>query len=304
MKAGTLDNVEVDRLWNSGKATVLMSEQIQVKPVSPVVGAEVFGVDLTVPLTAEAFEALQSALMTHLVLFFRDQDLSFEQHKQFGRFFGKLHVHPAAPKAADHPEIFVVHADETVQFVAGETWHSDVSCDVEPPMGSILRVEQVPTTGGDTLFASMYAAYEALSDAMQRLLVELTAVHEGRQYYVGRYGGDHLRDGDYPSAEHPAVRTHPVTGRNALYVNEGFTTGFKELKKTESDALLSFLRQHCASPEFQCRFRWQRNSVAFWDNRCTQHQAIWDYFPEVRHGYRVTVQGDQPYYRPSPASGA
>mgnify|MGYP002817791969 FL=1 len=169
-------------------------------------------------------------------------------------------------------------------------------------MGSILRIEQVPTSGGDTLFASMYAAYEALSDRMQRLLGELTAVHDGQQYYVGRYGGGNLRDGAYPSAEHPAVRTHPVTGRLGIYVDEGFTTGFKELKKAESDALLAFVVKHCAAPEFQCRFRWRPSSVAFWDNRCTQHLAIWDYFPETRHGYRVTIKGDRPFY--DAASGA
>ena len=276
-----------------------MNDQIRAEPVSPVIGAEVSGIDLTVPLTSDAFSTLHSALMTHLVLFFRDQTLSFEQHKGLGRRFGDLHIHPAAPKPAGHPEILVVHADANVKSVAGEFWHSDVSCDVEPPMGSILRVEQVPTSGGDTLFASMYAAYEGLSDRFQRFLGDLTAVHEGRHYYTGRYGDDHLRDGSYPSAEHPAIRTHPVTGRQALYVNEGFTTGFKELKKAESDALLVCLLKHCASPEFHCRFRWRPNSVAFWDNRCTQHHAIWDYYPQTRHGYRVTIKGDRPSYVPA-----
>ena len=277
-----------------------MSDSLfQVDPVSPVIGAELSGVDLSTPLEPDVVEALRAALMTHLVLFFRDQELTFEQHKAFGRHFGQLHIHPAAPKDGDHPEILVVHGDADTTFVPGELWHSDVSCDVEPPMGSILRIEQVPTSGGDTLFASMYAAYAALSDRMQRLLGELTAVHDGRQYYVGRYGGGNLRDGAYPTAEHPAVRTHPVTGRPALYVDEGFTTGFKELKKAESDALLAFLLRHCAAPEFQCRFRWRQNSVAFWDNRCTQHLAIWDYFPETRHGYRVTIKGDRPFFDPS-----
>ena len=271
---------------------------ITVEPVSPVIGADVSGVDLSRSLEPRVFEELHTALMTHLVLFFRDQELSFEQHKAFGRHFGDLHIHPAAPKGGDHPEILVVHGDATVKFVAGELWHSDVSCDVEPPMGSILRVEQVPTSGGDTLFASMYAAYEALSGRLQRLLSELTAVHDGQQYYVRRYGGGNLRDGAYPTAEHPALRTHPVTGRQALYVNQGFTTGFKELKQAESDALLAFLLRHCAAPEFQCRFRWRQNSVAFWDNRCTQHHAIWDYYPQTRHGYRVTIEGDSPYYDP------
>ena len=279
---------------------------IRIDPLSPVIGAELSGVDLSTTLGPGVVEELHIALMTYLVLFFRDQELSFEQHKAFGRLFGDLHIHPAAPKDGKNPEILVVHGDATVKFVAGDLWHSDVSCDVDPPMGSILRVEQVPTSGGDTLFASMYAAYEALSDRYQRLLGELTALHDGQQYYVGRYGGGDLRDGAYPSAEHPAVRTHPVTGRQALYVNEGFTTGFKELKQAESDALLAFLIRHCAAPEFQCRFRWHKNSVAFWDNRCTQHHAIWDYYPQTRHGYRVTIRGDRPFYDPTPvrSSGA
>ena len=276
---------------------------LRVDPISPVIGAEISGVDLSTPLTPEVVETLHQALMTHLVLFFRDQALSFEQHKAFGRHFGDLHIHPAAPKDGDHPEILVVHGDATVKFVAGELWHSDVSCDVEPPLGSILRIEQVPTSGGDTLFASMYAAYEALSGRLQRFLGELTAVHDGQQYYVGRYDARDLRDGAYPSAEHPAIRTHPVTGRQALYVNEVFTTGFKELKQAESNALLAFVLKHCAAPEFQCRFRWRQNSMAFWDNRCTQHHAIWDYYPQTRHGYRVTIKGDRPFYAEADVDG-
>ena len=281
----------------------VLENHIRVEPVTPVIGAEVSGVDLGAPLAPDAVDAIRTALMKHLVLFFRDQRLTWPEHKAFGRLFGDLHVHPAAPKDAEHPEILVVHADGDSKFVSGELWHSDVSCDVDPPMGSILRVEQAPPSGGDTLFASMYAAWEALSDRMQRLLEELTAVHEGRQYYIGRYGGDNLRDGVYPSAEHPAVRTHPETGRSALYVNQGFTTGFKELKRAESDALLAFLVRHCSAPEFQCRFRWRADSVAFWDNRCTQHHAVWDYYPEVRHGYRVTIQGDRPFYAPGARAG-
>ena len=281
----------------------MTDSRLQVDPVCPVIGAEISGVDLSAPLTLEVFETLHAALMTHLVLFFRDQALSFAQQKAFGRRFGDLHIHPAAPKESAHPEILVVHGDDQVTFVPGELWHSDVSCDVEPPLGSILRIEQVPTSGGDTLFASMYAAYEALSDGLQRFLGELTAVHDGQQYYVARYGGRNLRDGVYPSAEHPAVRTHPVTGRQAIYVNEGFTTGFKELKKAESDAVLALVLKHCAAPEFQCRFRWRPDSVAFWDNRCTQHHAIWDYYPQTRHGYRVSIKGDRPRYDPTPAAG-
>ena len=275
---------------------------IHVTPVSPVIGAEISGVDLREPLDDDTRAEIEAAWSAHLVLFFRDQDLTLDQHKAVGRRFGELHIHPAAPKDAEHPEILVVHGDDTVEFVAGSLWHSDVSCDADPPMGSMLRIEQVPSSGGDTLFASMYAAFEALSDRMQDILVGLTAVHEGEQYYRGRYGKGTLRDSDYPSAEHPVIRTHPVTGRHALYVNEGFTTRIKELSPGESEALLGFLFRHCAKPEFHCRFQWRKNSIAFWDNRCAQHLAIWDYYPETRHGYRVTIKGDRPFYRAGDSS--
>jgi taurine dioxygenase len=277
--------------------------ELQIQQISPVIGAEVTGVDLGRPLDEGTLGRIRDGLAEHLVLFFRDQSLTLDQHKAFGRQFGELHVHPAAHKDAEHPEILVVHGDDTVKFVPGGLWHSDVSCDIEPPMGSILRIVQVPSSGGDTLFASMYAAFEGLSDRMQRLLIGLTAVHDGEQYYRGRYGAADLRDGGYPSAEHPVIRTHPGTGRPALYVNEGFTTRIKELPMGESDALLAFLFRHCAQPAYQCRFRWQPDSVAFWDNRAVQHFAIWDYWPETRHGYRVTITGDSPYYDPGVARG-
>ena len=276
-----------------------MTPTLRVDPVSPVIGAEVSGVDLAGPLDDATLDGLKQALAEHLVLFFRDQDLTLEQHTALGRRFGELHVHPAAPKDAEHPEVLVVHADEKVSFVAGSLWHSDVSCDGEPPMGSILRIVQIPSSWGDTLFASMYAAFDALSNRMRQFLRGLTAVHEGEQYYRDRYGGGDLRDATHPVAEHPVVRTHPVTGRPALFVNEGFTTRIKEIPLSESDALLAFLVRHCANPAFQCRFRWQPHSIAFWDNRCTQHLAIWDYYPEVRHGYRVSIKGGRPYYEPS-----
>ena len=276
-----------------------MTATVRVDPVSPVIGAEVSGIDLANPLDDATLDALKQALARHLVLFFRGQPLTLEQHKALGRHFGELHVHPAAPKDAEHPEVLVVHADDTVSFVPGSLWHSDVSCDTQPPMGSILQVVQVPSSGGDTLFASMYAAFDALSDRLQRLLCGLRAIHEGEQYYRHRYGSTDLRDATHPVAEHPVVRTHPVTGRQSLFVNEGFTTRLKDLPISESDALLAFLFKHCADPAFQCRFRWQPHSIAFWDNRCTQHLAIWDYYPEVRHGYRVTIKGDQPVYSPA-----
>ena len=276
-----------------------MSHQtIDVKKLSPAIGAEIRGVDLAKPLGNQTFQEIHDALMANLVIFFRDQEITAEQHKDFGRRFGELHTHPAAPALLqDHPEILVIHADEKSKRVAGQVWHSDVSCEPEPPMGSILHLHEVPEVGGDTLFASMYAAYEALSQPMQEFLSGLTAVHESDHVYRGRY---RLREKDegtkFPEAEHPVVRTHPVTGRKGLYVNSGFTTRIKDIKPKESRAILAFLYDHIRTPEFQCRFRWETNSIAFWDNRCAQHHALWDYYPNVRHGNRVTIKGDRPFY--------
>jgi alpha-ketoglutarate-dependent taurine dioxygenase len=270
---------------------------IQVEKLTPNAGAEVRGADLSQPLDERTFKEIHAALIDNGVIFFRDQHLTPAQQKAFGRLFGELHIHPAAPKEVpEHPEILVIHADENSKHVAGENWHSDVSCDLEPPMGSILYMHELPPVGGDTLFASMYAAYEALSEPMKRFLEPLTAMHEGEHVYRGRYGVDD-RGKVFPKAEHPVIRTHPVSGRKALYVNGGFTTRIKQLPRPESDAVLQFLYRHVETPEFHCRFRWAVNSVAFWDNRCMQHHAMWDYYPQRRHGHRVTIKGDKPFYR-------
>ena len=270
---------------------------IQVEKLTPHAGAEIRGVDLSRPLDERTFKEIHAALIDNGVIFFRDQHLTPDQQKAFGRLFGELHMHPAAPRELpEHPEILVIHADEKSKHVAGENWHSDVSCDLEPPMGSILYMHELPPVGGDTLFASMYAAYEGLSEPMKRFLEPLTAMHEGEHVSRGRYG---VNDAGkvFPKAEHPIVRTHPVSGRKALYVNGGFTTKIVQLKRPESDALLQFLYRHVETPEFHCRFRWQVNSIAFWDNRCMQHHAMWDYYPQRRHGHRVTIKGDKPFYR-------
>jgi len=272
------------------------AEPLRVESMNPVIGGEIYGIDLSEPLTPPAFKALHEAWLKHHVLIFRDQRLTMEEHKNFGRLWGSLHVHPAAPAPEGHPELLIVHADERSKTVAGYGWHSDVTCDEEPPMASILRLEQVPPDGGgDTLFASMYAAYDALSDHWQHFLSGLTAIHSSEHVYRGRYGiKDNLRDGGYPEAEHPVVRTHPETGRKALFVNAAFTTRIRGMKPEESRATLDFLFRHIQSPGFQCRVRWQPDTIAFWDNRCVQHHAIWDYYPAIRHGYRVTIEGDRP----------
>lgn len=269
-------------------------EAITVAKLTPIIGAEIGGVDLTKPLGNQAIAEIHRALAEHLVIFFRDQRITPDQHLAFGRLFGELHIHPAAPAEPGRPELMIIHADKDSPRANGEGWHSDVSCESEPPMGSILHIRTCPREGGDTLFASMYAAYEALSDRMKRYLDGLTAIHDG-EGYRGQYANYGIADKpSYPRAEHPIVRTHPVTGRKALYVNRGFTRRIVGVSTDESDGILRYLYDHAENPLFQCRFRWRANSMAFWDNRCVQHRAMWDYWPETRSGYRVTIKGDRP----------
>jgi taurine dioxygenase len=266
---------------------------IGIARVTPAIGAEISGIDLSRPLSNSDVNALHDALMAHQVLFFRDQVMSVEQHKALGRHFGELVVHPAAKAELEgHPEIRVVHADERNTAVTGEVWHSDLSCAAEPPMGSILYMLETPREGGDTAFANMYLAYESLSEPLRRLCDGLTALHTSAHVFSRTaYRRD---DKSFPESVHPVVRTHPVTGRKCLFVNRGFTTRIMELRKNESDALLEVLFRHAETPEFQCRFHWKKHSVAFWDNRSALHRAIFDYHPAVRHGHRVTIRGDRP----------
>jgi len=271
----------------------------ELTKLTPLCGAELRGIDLARPLDDPAVKSLEGALAEHCVLFFRDQSLTPEQQKTLGRRFGELHLHPAWPRLVPgHPEIMEIYADDKSKRVAGEDWHSDVSCDPEPPLGTILYMLEVPPVGGDTLFANMYAAWESLSAPMRRMLEGMTALHDGEYVYRGRYEGAVEEGKIYPRSEHPVVRTHPVSGRKALFVNRTFTTRIVQLAKQESDAVLAMLFEHLERPEFQCRFRWQPGSVAFWDNRCAQHHAMWDYYPQRRRGLRVTIKGDAPFYRP------
>ncbi len=269
-------------------------ETITVDQLTPIIGAEIGGVDLAHPSNRQLDE-IHRALAENQVIFFRDQTLTPEQHLDFGRNFGPLHLHPAAPHAPGHPELMVIHADKDSPRANGENWHSDVSCDELPPLGSILYIKTCPPRGGDTLFASMYAAYEALSERMRTYLDGLTALHDGEQVYRGLYANYGVADKPaYPRAEHPVVRTHPVTGRKALYVNRGFTRRILGIPRDESEGVLRYLYEHMENPLFQCRFRWRANSVAFWDNRCVQHHAMGDYCPHPRPGCRVTVRGERP----------
>ncbi len=270
---------------------------IQATPVTPRIGAEISNIDLTAALTNQQVEDLHLALAEHQVVFFRNQKINLAQQKTLGRHFGELHIHPNRPGPEGHPEILPIHADGQSKRANGENWHSDVSCDEEPPLGSILHLHTVPPVGGDTLFASQSAAYDALSPAFKTFLEGLTATHSGDRPYrhTNRLLGIDDRDRVFPQAMHPLVRTHPVTGRKALFANPVFTTHINDLSEEESRSVLEFLYAHSTKPAFQVRFRWQPDSVAFWDNRAVQHIAMWDYFPQVRSGYRVTIKGDRPY---------
>lgn len=269
-------------------------ETITVDKLTPIIGAEIGSVDLAKPSNRQMDE-IHRALAENLVIFFRDQHLTQEQHLEFGRKFGELHIHPAAPSEPGHPELMIIKADKNSPRANGEGWHSDVSCDEEPPMGSILYIKECPPVGGDTLFANMYAAYDALSDRMKTYLEGLRAVHDGEENYRGTYANFGVKDKpSYPRAVHPVIRTHPVTGKKALYVNKGFTKRILDIPYDESVGILNYLFEHMANPLFQCRFRWRANSIAFWDNRCAQHRAMWDYWPHTRYGNRVTIKGDRP----------
>jgi taurine dioxygenase len=271
-----------------------------VTPLTPTLGAEIRGADLC-NLSDEQFDLIRQALTDHLVLFFRDQPaLPPVEQIAFARRFGELHVHPAAPHLEEHPELFVIHAHRDSKVANGNGWHSDVSCDEEPPLATMLQLHTLPSSGGDTLFASMYAAYETLSAELGRFLAGLSATHASEHVYRGRYADRGVDDANrtYPSAVHPLIRTHPDSGRQALYVNPSFTTRINELTAEESAALLGYLYRHQQRPEFQVRFQWSSNAIALWDNRCTQHFALWDYWPEERKGHRVTIRGERPYYDP------
>ncbi len=232
---------------------------------------------------------IRNALLAHGVVFFREQAIDIPILKQLGQHFGELSIHSGRKGLDDHPEVRPIHADANSKHVAGEDWHTDLSCDASPPMGSILHLHTLPPIGGDTIWASMYAAYDALSDRMKQYLDGLTATHDGGVAFR-RFDPN----GKYPLNVHPVVVRHPETKRRVLYVNRGFTSHINELPAGEGAELLHVLYRHLEKPDFQVRFRWRKDSIAFWDNRCTQHLAIWDYFPNVRSGFRVQIKGANP----------
>lgn len=275
---------------------------LQLTRLSPALGAVVEGIDLARPLDDEQRRALNEALLRHQVLFFRGQDITPLQQRNFAVRFGDLHTHPIYPQHPDAREIVVLDTD-VVDLQDNAIWHTDVTFIETPPLGAVLAARQLPELGGDTLWASGIAAYEALSASLKARLDGLSAVHDfAKSFPLTRYG---LTDEDrrrwdetrrkHPPISHPLVRIHPESGRRALFVSEGFTVAVNDLPEAEGQALLQFLFAHQSRPEFSIRWRWQLGDVAFWDNRCTIHYAVDDYRPARRVMHRATILGDRPY---------
>lgn len=285
----------------------MSSRTIEVEPLSASVGAVIRGVDLTA-LTQETFAEIHAAFLKHLVVFFPDQHLPPPQQIGFARRFGPVMIDPFIKSPAESPEMMIVVKEKHEKLAFGEGWHSDNTYLEKPPLGSFLYALEVPPYGGDTLFANQYLAYEALSPGMRRMLDGSKAVHTPIAYNKaiagGRYGAHRtmeLRNDPAMAAatrietEHPVVRTHPETGRKALYVNAAYTVRFSGCTEEESRPLLEFLWRHAVRPEFTCRYRWSAKALALWDNRCVMHHPINDYHGHRRLMHRVTAQGDRPF---------
>jgi taurine dioxygenase len=277
--------------------------RFKASPLTRAIGAIIEGVDLSQPLDEEAFAEIKSALHEHLVIFFRDQTLTPEAHMAVASRFGRMEVHEVFPSLPEHPEISVLEHDAQRPPIS-DVWHSDVTYREQPSMASMLYARSIPPMGGDTLWLSAYAAFEALSASMQRFVTGLTAVHDflkayGTYFLKQERGRDRYRRAqeEMPPSTHPVVVTHPVTARDLLYVNPTFTSHIVELSAQESRAVLDMLYAHLLRPEFQLRFKWSVNDLAIWDNRATQHYATGDYYPEYRRMHRITVDGDRPIYR-------
>ncbi|MFZ0850334.1 MAG: TauD/TfdA family dioxygenase [Hyphomicrobiaceae bacterium] len=278
----------------------MQQSAIEVRPIAGALGAEIGGVDLNGEVSDAAIAAIRRAWLKHCVIFFRDQALAPAQFLSFARRFGEIVEYPFIKGIAGFPEIIpVVKLEhETTNF--GGIWHSDTSYLPKPPMATMLIAREVPRHGGDTMFANTYLAYETLSDGMKQMLEGLIAVNSSRKADASRTREDRVKDMRRDDAlqeyvgEHPVVRTHPETGRKALYVNVAHSMRFKDMTEAESAPLLNYLIQHQTRPEFTCRFRWQVGSIAFWDNRCTQHNPVNDYHGYRRAMHRITLAGDTP----------
>ena len=273
---------------------------MKIKPAAGALGAEISGIDLTGELRAEDYRAIRAMLVEHEVIFFRNQDVTPAQQHALASSFGPLQTHPAYATVEWFPEITILEstADKPSKI---ECWQSDMTFRQHPPMGTVLRSKVIPEKGGDTLWSSMTSAYDGLSAQMQTFLAELTAVHDfsyGFKESLAEQGGaERLARAvaDNPPVHHPVIRTHPESGKKVIFVNPLFTTHIAGLPAAESRAILEFLYQHNTTPEFTCRFAWEANCIAIWDNRSTQHKPVNDYFPAYRCLERIVIDGDKPY---------
>ncbi|MDP7621589.1 MAG: TauD/TfdA family dioxygenase [SAR324 cluster bacterium] len=272
---------------------------IDVHPVSGALGAEITGVDISLPLDAEVVSEIRKALLNHLVIFFQNQVITPQQQLNFAEQFGLPIEYPQLKGLPECPLVTEVIKLEHETMNFGGVWHSDTTYLQQPPMASMLYAIEIPPYGGDTLFSNQYMAYETLSDGLKKTLSELVAVNTSSKPEVSMTREDRMREAGMElnilSASHPAVRTHPETGSKALYVNKAHTTHFKDWTELESKSLLEFLFHHQVRTEFTCRFSWEKNSLAFWDNRCVQHNPENDYQGFRRIMHRVTIAGDKPY---------
>ena len=274
---------------------------VEIRPLTGAIGAEISGVDISKALTAQTVDEIRQALLAHLVIFLRDQDITPAQQLAFVSRFGEPDIYPFVKGLDDYPQITPVlkRPEETINF--GGIWHSDTVYQAEPPMATVLYAKELPPIGGDTLFASQYQAYESLSAPLRTFLEGLTAVNSAAKGSSAQTREDRVVDGgtglaaEVMQAEHPVVRTHPETGRKALYVNTGHTVRFTGMTEAESTPILEYLYQHQIKPEFCCRFVWRPGSLAFWDNRCAQHYPVNDYHGHTRLLHRITLKGDKPY---------
>ena len=271
---------------------------VTVTRVGANLGAEISGVDLRRPLSDEAFRVIEDALVENELIIFRDQDVTSEQLMAFGRRFGELTVHPFAPNEGKNaPELIKFRNDETTPPFGTDVWHSDETFRAEPPMATILCAKEVPAVGGDTMFVSMSAAYEGLSERMQRLISGLEAIHDMKPFrpLFGKSEDERRKlqqfELIYPPQLHPVVRIHPVSGRKVLFVNPQFTVAIDGMEERESRALLDTLFHQALVPEYQFRHHWAPHTIAMWDNRSTQHYAVNDYYPQRRYMERVTIRG-------------
>ena len=279
---------------------VSQAAPFEVEPIGPTLGGEIHGLDLSKPLSPEAARLLEEALIERKVIYLRDQNITAAQQVAIGRMFGELEVHPFSP-GGEFPEIVVLDNHKDNPVLSTDVWHSDTTFRECPTKYSILRCVTMPKTGGDTLWADMCAVYEGLSEAMRRFLAPLQAVHDFKNFRAlftkSEKDQERLRRMEelYPNPTHPVVRTHPVTGKKALFVNPQFTLAVKGLSEDESRSLLDMLFEQTHVPEYQFRLRWKPGTITFWDNRSTQHYAANDYYPNRRRMERVAVKGDKPF---------